>query len=208
MHSILCLIPEWLQPETLLQYGGITLLLIIIFAENGLFFGFFLPGDSLLFTAGMLCGSVYLPINFPLMVVSLIIAACAGSFVGYWFGRKAGVWLKQLPDGRIFKKRYLEVTEDYYAKKGSLAFILGRFLPIIRTFVPILAGIINMPQARFMMLNILGVVIWVPLFTGAGYFLGRLFPQLIEHLEWIALGMIVISFIPVVKTWYNKRVKV
>ena len=207
MHTIFCLIPEWLQPENLLIFGGLSLLLLVVFAENGLFFGFFLPGDSLLFTAGILCGTPYLPWTITLLLAALIVAASLGSWTGYWFGRKAGKWLRNRPDGVIFKKKYLLITESYYHRKGPLAFVLGRFLPIIRTFVPILAGIVHMKQSRFMLLNVLGVAIWVVLVTGAGYFLGQSFPWLIHHLEWIALGMIVISFIPVLYTWFAKPVR-
>lgn len=203
---MMLMMPEWLEPANMLAYGGLTVLLMVVFTENGFFFGFFLPGDSLLFTAGLLSGSVYLPVPLLTLICSLILAACLGSWVGYWFGRKFGSWIKALPDGRIYKQKYLLMTSDYYETKGSYAFILGRFLPIIRTFVPILAGIVNMSHKRFMFLNVLGVVIWVTTIVSAGFFLGKTFPQLINHLEWVVLALIVLPFIPVIKTWLNRRV--
>ncbi|MBK6267094.1 DedA family protein [Marivirga sp. S37H4] len=207
MGTIILMAFDWLQADSLLAFGGISLLLLVVFIENGLFFGFFLPGDSLLFTAGLLCGTIYLPLSLFSLISTLILSASLGSWLGYWFGRKSGTWIKGLPDGRIYKRKYFQITEDYYRLKGPMAFILGRFLPVIRTFVPILAGIVKMPQKRFMLLNITGVTIWVIVVVFAGNFIGKAFPGIIHHLEWVILVIVLLSLLPIAKTWYNSSFK-
>ncbi|HET8860884.1 DedA family protein [Marivirga sp.] len=205
METVLLIMPEWLEPTNLLAFGGLTLLLLVVFIENSFFFGFFLPGDSLLFTAGLFCGSVYLPVSLLTLIGALILTASLGSLLGYWFGKKFGFWIKNLPDGKIYKRKHLEMTSEYYEKKGSYAFIMGRFLPVIRTFVPILAGIVNMPFKKFMLFNVLGVSIWVIIIVTAGFFLGKTFPQLIHHLEWVILALVVLPLIPVLKKIFSKN---
>lgn len=205
METVLLMIPHWLQPANMLAYGGLTILLLVVFTENGFFFGFFLPGDSLLFTAGLFSDSIYLPVTLLTLMGSLILAAGTGSMLGFWFGKKFGFWIKGLPDGKIYKQKHLMMTSEYYESKGSYAFILGRFLPIIRTFVPILAGIVDMPYKKFMMLNMLGVSVWVLSLVSAGFFLGKTFPQLVNHLEWVVLTLVLLPLIPVIKTWLSRR---
>lgn len=205
METVLLMMPQWLQPANMLAYGGLTILLIVVFTENGFFFGFFLPGDSLLFTAGLFSGSVYLPVTLLTLMCSLILAAGTGSLLGFWFGKKFGFWIKGLPDGKIYKQKHLIMTSEYYESKGSYAFILGRFLPIIRTFVPILAGIVDMPYKKFMMLNMLGVSVWVLSIVSAGFYLGKTFPQLINHLEWVVLTLVLLPLIPVIKAWFSRK---
>ncbi len=196
---------EYFNPETIIQYGGLTLLLIIIFAETGVFFGFFLPGDSLLFLAGLLVDSEYLDINITLMIVLLIIAAVSGSIVGYFTGRWAGGYLKNRPDNFFFKKKYLDITQAFYVKHGMMAFILGRFLPVVRTFVTILAGMARIEFPRFLFFNFLGATIWIVVMVLSGHFLGRLFPGITTYLEFIVVGMILVSAIPVIITYMKNR---
>lgn len=199
------LLPAWLQPEYLLVYGGISLLLLIVFIENGMFFGFFLPGDSLLFTAGLLCGTEFLPYPILLIIVLLICSAGLGSWFGYWFGAKFGKRIRRMQDGRLYKQKYLIQTEEFYRDKGSFAFIIGRFMPVVRTFIPILAGIIHMPFKRFFLLNWMGVIIWVTVMILFGYFIGQIFPGIIDYLEWVILTIVIVSFLPLIKTWiYSK----
>lgn len=193
------------NPETIIQFGGLGLLLLIIFAETGVFFGFFLPGDSLLFVAGLLAGSEYLDINVWLLIVFLIVAAVSGSFVGYLTGRWAGFYLLNKKDSFFFKKKYIDVTQAFYQKHGMMAFILGRFLPVVRTFVTILAGMAKIDLAKFMIFNLLGASIWIFVMVLAGHFLGRLFPNITSYLELIVVGMILVSAIPVVVTWFKNR---
>lgn len=193
------------NPETIIQFGGLGLLLLIIFAETGVFFGFFLPGDSLLFVAGLLAGSEYLDIHVSLLIVLLIIAAVTGSLVGYLTGRWAGFYLLNKKDSFFFKKKYIDVTQAFYQKHGMMAFILGRFLPVVRTFVTILAGMAKIDFPKFLFFNFLGAAIWILTMVLSGHFLGRIFPNITSYLEIIVVGMILLSAIPVIITWFRNR---
>ena len=195
---------ESFNPENIIQFGGLGLLLLIIFAETGVFFGFFLPGDSLLFVAGLMSDSV-LEINVVLLIVLLIVAAVTGSMVGYGTGRWAGNYLKNRKDNIFFNKRYLDVPQAFYHKHAMMAFILGRFLPIVRTFVTILAGMVKIDFTKFLIFNVLGASIWIIVMVLAGHFLGRLFPGITTHLELIVVGMILVSTIPVIITYLRNR---
>jgi membrane-associated protein len=201
--NILALLDSF-NPENIIQFGGLGLLLLIIFAETGVFFGFFLPGDSLLFVAGLLSDTV-LDMNVFMLIVLLVVAAVSGSTVGYWTGRWAGDYLKNKKDSLFFKKKYLEVTQSFYQKHGMMAFILGRFLPVVRTFVTILAGMVKIDFPRFLIFNILGASIWILVMVLAGHFLGRLFPQITSYLEIIVIAMILISAIPVIITYLKNK---
>lgn len=193
------------NPETLIQFGGLWLLLLIIFAETGVFFGFFLPGDSLLFVAGLLADTEYLDINISLLIILLIIAAVSGSLVGYLTGKWAGFYLLNRKDSFFFKKKYIDITQAFYQKHGMMAFILGRFLPVVRTFVTILAGMAKIDFTKFLIFNFLGASIWIITMVLAGHFLGRLFPNITSYLEIIVIAMILISAIPVIITWFRNR---
>ena len=196
---------ESINPENIIQYGGLGLLLLIIFAETGVFFGFFLPGDSLLFIAGLLSDTEYLDTPVGLLILLLIIAAVSGSTVGYMTGRWAGVYLANKPDSIFFKKKYIDLTQAFYQKHGMMAFILGRFLPIVRTFVTILAGMAKIDFKKFLIFNILGATIWIVVMVLAGHFLGRIFPGITNYLEIIVVGMILVSAIPVIMTYLKNR---
>lgn len=202
--NILALL-DTVNPEKIIQFGGLGLLLLIVFAETGVFFGFFLPGDSLLFVAGLLSETEYLDIPVSLLILLLIIAAGTGSIVGYLTGRWAGNYLANRKDSFFFKKKYLDVTQAFYQKHGMMAFILGRFLPVVRTFVTILAGMVKIDFAKFVFFNFLGASIWVVTMVLSGHFLGRIFPEITTYLELIVLAMIVISAIPVIVTWFRNR---
>lgn len=202
--SILAFLDSF-NPETIIQYGGLSLLLLIIFAETGVFFGFFLPGDSLLFVAGLLADTEYLDVNVTILILLLIVAAVSGSTVGYLTGRWAGKFLANRPDSIFFKKKYLDVTQAFYQKHGMMAFILGRFLPIVRTFVTIIAGMVKIDMPKFVFFNFLGATIWIVVMVLSGHFLGRLFPQITMYLEIIVVGMILVSAIPVVITYFKNR---
>jgi membrane-associated protein len=196
---------ESFNPENIIQYGGLGILLLIIFAETGVFFGFFLPGDSLLFVAGLLSDTKFIEMNITVMIVLLIIAAVSGSTVGYLTGKWAGGYLANKKDNFFFKKKYLDVTQAFYQKHGMMAFILGRFLPVVRTFVTILAGMAKIDFPKFVLFNFLGATIWIMVMVLSGHFLGRLFPQITSYLEVIVVGMILVSAIPVVITWFKNR---
>lgn len=194
------------NPETLIRYGGVTLLIIIIFAETGLFFGFFLPGDSLLFIAGMLTSSKFLDMNIFLLWLLLLIAAVTGSWVGYLFGRRAAGYFANRKENFFYKKKYIDTTRSFYKRYGWGAFVLGRFLPIVRTFVPIFAGMAGIEHGKFILFNVIGAAAWISTMLFAGFGLGNLFPNLSEHLELIVASMIIITAIPVIITW-NKQQK-
>lgn len=198
---------ELVNPEALIQYGGLILLLCIIFAETGIFFGFFLPGDSLLFTAGLLAESSFLDTPVGTLILLLILAAVSGTTVGYGVGRWAKNYLENRPEGFFYRKKYIEMTEAFYQKHGMMAFVLGRFLPIVRTFVPILAGMTHINFKQFFIYNVIGASIWVVTMVMAGHLLGSAFPNLIEYLEYIVFGMIFVTAIPLVVSFFKNRRK-
>jgi len=198
---------HFIDPEKLLKEGGFYVVLFVIFAETGLFFGFFLPGDYLLFLAGMFVATGRLDVNIYVLILGLIVAAVTGNFTGYWFGRKTGPVLYKRKDSFFFKKRYLLAAEKYYRKQGAFALIMGRFVPIVRTFAPIFAGVVKLEVKKFALYNISGAILWIASLTLLGYFLGRSFAEQIEeYLVYIIIGFIAITTIPLVITFVKKRV--
>lgn len=198
---------HFIDPEKLLKEGGFYLVLFVIFAETGLFFGFFLPGDYLLFLAGMFVATGKLDVNIYVLILGLVIAAISGNFTGYWFGRKTGPVLYKRKDSFFFKKKYLLAAERYYRKQGAFALIMGRFVPIVRTFAPIFAGVVKLDFKKFAFYNITGAIIWIASLTLLGYFLGKSFAQQIEeYLVYIILGFILITTVPLIITFVKKKV--
>jgi len=193
------------QPEAIIKFGGLTLLLLIVFAETGLFFGFFLPGDSLLFVAGLLSNSPHINLPVWVLIVLVVIAAVSGTAVGYGFGYWAKDYLYRRKENFFFKKKYLDITREVYQRHGMLTFVVGRFLPIVRTFIPILAGISKINFRKFMIYNFIGAAIWVVTMIMSGHLFGKAFPNLINYLEIIIAAMILITAVPVVITWINHR---
>lgn len=195
------------NPESIIHYGGLALLIFVVFAETGLLIGFFLPGDSLLFIAGLLCATNpdLMNVDIQTLVGALCAAAIIGNVVGYVFGKKVGERLFRKEDSLLFKKRYLEITRSFYARHGGKALILGRFLPIIRTFAPILAGAIQIDVKKFMLYNIIGGVLWVSSLTFTGYYLGNEFPIVKKYLGLIVIALIIITAIPVLKTYLTEK---
>ncbi|MCU0415889.1 MAG: DedA family protein [Cytophagaceae bacterium] len=206
MSSFIEILHQVTDPESIIK-GGLFLILIIIFAENGVFFGFFLPGDTLLFTTGLLNATGILEIPTFTLVSSICLAAYAGSWFGYWFGKTTGSSLFNRNDTLFFKKKYMFAAESFFHKHGATALIMARFLPIIRTFAPILSGIIRYPFGKFMFFNVLGGTIWVVSLVMGGYYLGIIFPDAKQHLEYIILGIVIITWVPVIKTYLNERKK-
>jgi membrane-associated protein len=198
---------HFIDPEKLLREGGFYVVMFVIFAETGLFFGFFLPGDYLLFLAGMFVATGKLDVNIYVLILGLCVCAILGNFTGYWFGRKTGPVLYQRPDSFFFKKRFLKAAESYYHKQGAFALIMGRFVPIVRTFAPIIAGIVKLDFKRFAFYNISGAIIWIASLTLLGYFLGRRFEEEInDYLLYIIIGFIVITTIPLIVTFVKRKV--
>jgi membrane-associated protein len=197
----------YFQPEFIIGYGGLFLLLTVVFIENGLFFGFFLPGDSLMFTAGLLCATKVLPHPIWLVLVSVFITAIVGSVVGYYFGIKAGPGLYAKKDTFFFRKNHLKTAAAFFEKYGLRTLIIGRFLPVIRTFAPIVAGLIGMDFWRFMAGNIAGSAAWVGSLVTLGYYLGIIWPSAEEYLGYIILALVLITALPVVKTMLGAKRK-
>ena len=185
---------DLLDPQKIITAFGLIGIIAIIFAETGLLIGFFLPGDSLLFTAGFLASQNLLPIYF--LLIGTFIAAVVGDNVGYWFGKKTGPGLFSKEDSRFFKKKYVEKARTFYEKHGKKTIILARFMPIIRTFAPILAGVANMNYRVFIIYNVIGGFIWTIGLTLLGYFLGRTIPNVDRFLLPIIIFIILSSFLP------------
>ena len=191
--------------QSILSKGGFYLLLVVVFAETGLFFGFFLPGDYLLFMAGLLCSAGMIDVSPVVLIISLIIAGVLGNYTGYWFGYRTGPVLFNRDDSFFFKKRYIVIAEEFYAKHGGMALILGRFFPIIRTFAPIFAGVVKVDFKKFTFYNLAGSISWVSVFTLGGYFLGRRYPQLKFYVQYIVIGLILTTTIPLLIALFKKR---
>ncbi len=215
---------QLLQPQFYIQNGGLWLLLFVVFAETGLFAGFFLPGDSLLFVAGIYAhemegnqpGITYQFLKIfglghirnewiDLIVLWILISACGilGNMVGYWTGRKVGPAMYNWKENLLFKRKYLIQADEFFQKHGGGAIVIARFLPIIRTFAPIVAGIVKMERKRFMFYNIVGCLAWVFSMLFAGHFLQKwLYSSfnfdLKEHLELIVLGIVLVTTAPVI----------
>ena len=189
------------NPEWIMQHGGLYIVVLIVFIETGFFFGFFLPGDSLLFIAGMVIANTLAPLSVPILnllywVMLITAAGVIGNFVGYWFGRKSDGILFQRKDNWLFKKKYLIQAKEFYDKKGGNAIVLARFLPIVRTFAPIVAGIVKMDKKKFAMYNIAGSFLWAASIVTAGFLLGES-TWVKANLEKIILGIVFITTAPV-----------
>ncbi|POY37070.1 alkaline phosphatase [Solitalea longa] len=202
--------PNWI----LAQPFAFWILLFIIFAETGLFVGFFLPGDSLLFITGLHLAEYPMKaidnveVGVVAVTVTVIIAGILGNMVGYWFGVKAGPSLFKKKDTFFFKQKHLHAAKEFYEKRGAGMIVLARFLPIIRTFAPIVAGIVQMDSKKFVFYNVLGCIGWVVSMVMGGYFLGQAFPWLRNHLEIIVIGLVVITTTPVIIGYLKTRTKV
>lgn len=179
---------------SLIQTVGYLGLFAIIFAESGLFIGFFLPGDSLIFTAGFLASQGLL--NIWWLILILLIAAVLGDNFGYAFGSRIGPAIFRKEDGLLFRKTNLEKAQRYYEKYGAKTLILARFMPIVRTFAPILAGVGQMNYKKFFSYNLIGGILWTTSLPLLGYYLGRVIPNVDKYLLPIVLGIIILSFLP------------
>ncbi len=189
------------NPEWIMQHGGLYIVVLIVFIETGFFFGFFLPGDSLLFIAGMVIANTLAPLSIPLLnlfywVMLITASGVIGNFVGYWFGRKSDGILFQRKDNWLFKKKYLIQAKEFYDKKGGNAIVLARFLPIVRTFAPIVAGIVKMDKKKFAVYNVAGSFLWAGSIVTAGFLLGES-AWVKSNLEKIILGIVLITTAPV-----------
>ncbi|MDP4209486.1 MAG: VTT domain-containing protein [Bacteroidota bacterium] len=209
MENFLEILKQLVNPESIIVHGGLYLLLFVIFAETGLFFGFFLPGDSLVFTSGLLCATGLLPVSIPILILLIILAAVLGNFVGYLFGKKVGVLLFRRKSSFFFKHQHLVAARVFYYKHGGMALIICRFLPIVRTFAPIVAGIVKLNPRRFLLYNVIGAVLWINSLALCGYFLGIYVPNVKDYLGYIIIFLVVITTLPVmVSSLKRKRARV
>lgn len=186
-----------------IKTAGYAGLFAIVFAETGLFLGFFLPGDSLLFVAGFLASQGFFSVI--LLMVLIFIAAVLGNIVGYEFGRRIGPRIFNKEDSFLFKKEHIVRTQRFYDKYGGKTIMIARFMPVVRTFAPILAGVANMPYRQFLAYNIAGAFVWVVGLTLLGYFLGSFVTDVDKYLLPIVLVIIVLSFLPGFIHFYQER---
>jgi membrane-associated protein len=217
---------NWMQllnPEfyILLEFAGFKIglfvVLFIVFAETGLLAGFFLPGDSLLFLAGIYSETLMQQISFgndfvnvTILAVFVAFAGITGNMFGYWFGSKSGSYLYKRKDNFLFKKKYLYDAKAFFDKYGSKAIIFARFIPIVRTFTPVIAGIVSMDKKRFMFFNIVGSILWAFTMVFAGHYLYQLFLEkfnidLKHYIEFIVIGIILVTTLPVLMKLLKKQ---
>jgi membrane-associated protein len=182
---------------------GYVGIFIAVFAESGFLFGFFLPGDSLVFTIGILASQGSFNIFY--ITIVCLVAAIAGDSFGYWMGKYFGPKLFTRQDSWLFKREYVDRTQVFYEKHGTKTIILARFIPIVRTFAPIMAGIGRMNYRTFLFNNVIGGTLWILGFLGVSYFLGRSIPGIDHYLVYIIAGIILISVLPVVWEMFRKR---
>ena len=207
MQSLLDLFHQLTNVRELVRVGGYVGLTAIIFAETGLLVGFFLPGDSLIVTAGLLSAQPQFGLNVYLLGVLLTVAAIIGNTVGYLIGRATGPRLFTRDDSLLFKKKHLYRAQDFYQKHGGKTLVIARFMPIVRTFVPVVAGLANMPLKAYTAYNVLGAIAWIWSMLFIGHFLGRMVPGIDKHIEPMILVIIALSLLPGLISWRRERAK-
>ncbi len=194
------------DPAYLIRMGGLLLLLVIIYMETGFLIGMFLPGgDYTLFTAGFLCGSLILDVHYFILFPLLALAAFLGDITGYLQGMWLGPRLFTKEESRFFKPSYLHKSHDFYVKYGLVAFVTGKFLPVIRAIIPMLAGASAFGRKKFVAIALLGSVVWTGSLTAFGYLVGHLFPGLIHYKLYVMIGFIVLASSPVIRIWFKKK---
>ena len=205
MQTLLDLFHQLRDVQHLVQAGGYVGLTAIIFAETGLLIGFFLPGDSLLVTAGLLSARPQFGLNVWLLGLLLTVAAILGNSLGYAIGRYSGPRLFTRDDSPLFKKKHLFRAQAFYRKHGGKTLVIARFMPIVRTFVPVVAGMAQMNLRAYTAYNVLGALLWIWSMLFIGYFLGRLIPGIDQHIEKVILVVIFVSLLPGIISWWRER---
>jgi membrane-associated protein len=196
LESIRHLLHTLYDVQGLIHWGGPTLVCIVVFIETGFFVGFFLPGDSLLVTAGVFAAADVIPLHW--LLAPVMACAIAGDQIGYWIGRGMGKALYRRQDSLFFRRSHLERAHAFYEKYGGSTVILARFVPIIRTFCPPVAGAAKMPYARYLVYDIFGGVLWVGSMILGGYFLGKSVPNINEKIHYVIAAVVVLSLLPAV----------
>lgn len=189
-------------PE-LIRFVGFYGIVAVVFAETGLLIGFFLPGDSLLITAGLFAARG--DFNIATLIAALIPAAIIGNATGYYIGHRTGMALYQRPDSLLFRREHLQMTHDYYLKHGGKTIVLAQFIPILRTFAPVVAGVAEMGYRQFATYNIVGAILWIGSMTMAGYTLGRVVPNIEQRIHYVVAGVIAVSLLPPAIAWLKRR---
>jgi len=189
-------------PE-LIRIVGFYGLILIVFAETGLLVGFFLPGDSLLITAGLFAARGDL--DYSMLILALIPAAIVGNATGYYIGHRTGKALYSRPDSLLFRREHLRMTHEYYEKHGGKTIILAQFIPILRTFAPVVAGVGEMGYRQFATYNVVGAILWVGSMTTAGYLLGSAIPNIEQRIHYVVAVVIAISLLPPAIAYYKSR---
>ncbi|MFC5412998.1 DedA family protein [Larkinella bovis] len=205
MNQIADFFQYLLNSEEIIRTGGLVLITLIIFVENGIFFGFFLPGDYLLFLSGVFAGTRILDVPILLLIGCIFGAAVVGSLTGYLTGRYFGDRLQNRPDSLFFKQKYIETTREYFLKYGSRTLIVARFLPVVRTFAPLLSGLIRMNFQYFMLYNVVGGAIWVVSLVGGGYYFGEKFPWIVDYVHYIIIFFLAVTTFTVIRGYINAR---
>ncbi|MEU3458372.1 VTT domain-containing protein [Streptomyces sp. NPDC006733] len=202
----LALGPSWLDPDHLINSFGLWGVLLIVFAESGLLIGFFLPGDSLLFTTGLLVAGGTLTTPLWLVTLLIVVAAIVGDQVGFLFGRKVGPSLFRRPDSKLFKQENIEKAHAFFEKHGPKSIVLARFVPIVRTFTPIIAGVSRMNYRTFVTYNIIGGTLWGGGVTLLGYWLGQI-EFVHKNIEVILVAIVLVSVVPIAIEFLRARAK-
>jgi membrane-associated protein len=192
-----------LDPLHLIELLGYFGIFCVIFAESGVLIGFFLPGDSLLLTAGLLASQGIL--SLPLLLLIIPVAAILGDSVGYWFGTYIGPRIFIKEDSFLFNKKHIQRSREFYDRYGTRALVLARFMPVVRTFIPILAGVASMAYKKFLIYNALGGFLWGVVFVLLGYFLGKAVPDIDHYILPLVAVVVVVSFLPVAREWWKNR---
>jgi membrane-associated protein len=200
-------VPSFLDPQTIILTGGLIAVGLIIFAECGLLIGFFLPGDTLLFTAGFLASQSAVNLNITVLCVVCGVAATLGPLVGYWYGNLWGPKLFSREDSWLFHKQHLFRAQAFYDRHGGKALILARFIPIVRTFAPVVAGMASMKYPRFVVYTTVGAVVWGVGMVLLGYFLGSLIPDAGKYIEYIVVAIFIASVVPPAVHLLRERAK-
>ncbi len=199
------MLPTLPSLEEVIMWGGYAGMFLIVFAETGLLIGVFLPGDSMLVTAGLLIASGKVPLDIVLLDVLLCVAAFTGNSTGYWIGTRAGKALYDRPQSRLFRRDHLLKTKAFYDQYGGITIIMAQFMPFARTFAPVVAGVAEMAYPRFIAFNIIGAISWIFSMTLLGYFLGRSIPGIEHYIEYIIFAILFISVLPMLIKYVRHR---
>lgn len=222
IHLLGIQLKDLINPEFYIENGGLWMVVFIVFAETGLFAGFFLPGDALLFVTGIFSDRIVETalydsgnqwIDLGILWILITTAGILGNFVGYWFGKKSGPYLYERKDTFFFKKKYLIQAHEFYEKNGGVAIVVARFVPFVRTFAPIVAGIVKMDWKKFVFYNVIGCMLWVGSMLAAGHFLqqfvkSRFGYDMTNHLEIIVLVIVVVTTFPVIYKMLKPKKKI